>query len=201
MRTVDSYSAGLTTITNAIYNPDSSRGTAGAGYPAILAQTNAQTVSGDQNLSTPVAMPYGHFGIPIDNTYGITMNIQGVPFAPVVISQLPAYANLYPLDGLVKGEAATYSTKYSLQAKLSGLKAKLVNGAGNNTATMLWGENINKVLLDILDFLEDFTNTYNGHNHGGPGPTPTQTYPADLTQDETDLAAGKGYVSDTGAPM
>lgn len=202
MRTIDSFSAGLATLTNAIYNSDSSRGAPGAGYPSILAQTSAQTVSGDQNLSTPIAMPYGHFGIPIDNTYGITMNIQGVPFSPVVISQVPAYANAWPLNGLVKGEAATYSPNYSLQAKLDGLRAKLANNAGNNTATMLWGENITKVLLDILDFLDEFTGTYNGHTHGGgPTPTPTQSYPTALTQDKTDLQAGKGYVNDTGAPM
>ena len=213
----DRYGVGLAYITNATYNIDPN-----TGYANLNVTLNSQSVPGDDAYSIPHSFPFGHFSIPPDNTYAVVANIAGTTMSPIALGNIPNYDNLYIFSALGIGESCIYSylpgmNNYSLSAKIDGLKAYIKNSLGTNPATMLWGENIVKVLLDILSYLSDSNNVlsnlityFNNHTHGdpaGPGLTPgtndpdTIPYPPALTTDQTDLEDGKGYVNDTGEPM
>lgn len=217
MKSKDAYSLGLGVLSGAALNSDSSQSPSnpGRGYPTITVQVNNQSIAGDTNYSVPYAFPDGFLSIPEDGTYGVLLNLHAGTFSPIVIGGVPAWDNLYTISGLQKGEKVIYNRNYSLQANLNGLHAKLA--AIEETATMLWGENIVKVLLDIISYLQtsntvliNLINYYNEHTHGDPpGPglssgtndPDTLPFPPALTQDKTDLQGGKGYINDDGGPM
>jgi hypothetical protein len=198
-RVQDKFGLGWGIISSATVNTEPN------GYATVNMTLNNQTIPGDNNNVVAVAMPYGHFCIPDDNVHSINLNIQSTTYNAIAITQVPTLFSFWPINGMVKGEAAVYSRNYSLQANNTGLHAQLtaVEGLrGNSTATMLFGENIVKVLLDLISFLQTFVSTYNSHTHSpGPTPNPTQPFPSNLNTDQSDLQAGKGYVNDSGAPM
>lgn len=222
MNVNDKYTVGLGLIQNAKYISDSSKGS-----PNIIVDLTNQSVEGDNSFGTPCLYPFGFSSLPPDNTYGITINITGITSNPICLGTIPSSVNLFSKSGLVRGESVTYSLNYGIQAKLSALLAKFKNGSGEHTATMLYGENVVKVLIDIITQMESLYSTQlaniisqlNSHTHtvphiqGGDG-TATSTSMASsgtnistpsinqgLPQDLSDLQAGKAYVNDQGAPM
>lgn len=214
MRFQDKFASGIGVVSNPFFNPDSSFGARNGGYPAITLTLNGQSVSGDTDFSVPVLYPFGFMSIPASGTQAVTMNIQGNTNRPVVVGQLPAFSNYYPVSTMIEGESVQYSyypgslTGYSMQANLDGLHALLMNAQGNFKATLLYGENIVKVLTDMTTFLDQLSTWLTGfqsaYNQNFTTPTP---YPAAITPRTTidansaDLSAGKGYVNNTGEPM
>lgn len=222
MNVNDRYTVGLALISGATFIPDSSKGS-----PNVQVNLMAQSVQGDNTFGVPVSYPWGVISVPPDNTYALTINITGLTTNPICIGTVPSSVNLFSMSGLAKGESATYSLNYGLQAKINGLIAKLKNAAGQNTATMLYGENVVKVLIDIIEQMQSLYNSQlaniisqlNDHTHQVPGiqggnSTATSTSMAasgtdlstpqlgqTLPQDLSDLQAGKAYVNDSGAPM
>lgn len=211
MRHKDAMSLGLATVNNAFINLNSTQGTSNGGYPTVTVSINNQTVQGDTNVSVPLAMPFGLLSVPADGTYAITMNFQSGTLSPVAISQIPAFANYFPLTALVPGESALYSyflnstTGYSLHASLKGVYAHLQNTLGNNTATMLYGENIVKTLVDIITYLDSLSSWLvgfqNAYNTGTVPYSATIPSTGTIDSDKSGLQAGKGYVNNTGEPM
>lgn len=218
----DKYTLGLGLLVGATFIPDSTKGSSN-----VITTVMSQSVQGDNSFGVPIVYPFGFISLPPDNTYGITINVTGLTTNPICLGTVPSSVNLYSMSGIVKGEGATYSLNYSIQAKLSGLIAKLNNSAGTNTATMLYGENIIKVIIDIITQMETFYSTQlssiisqlNSHTHSVPNisggnDTATSTSMAssgtnistpeignNLPQDLVDIQAGKAYVNDTGEPM
>lgn len=219
----DKYGLGLGFVSAATFNADSALP---PNYATINVTVVNQTVPNDNAFSIPHAFPYGLISLPPNDTYALTMNIAGTTMSPVVIGNIPAYSNLYPIMNLSVGESALYSGTYALQAKVNALKAQFANANGQFTATMLWGENITTVLIAILDYLTDsmtgvnaqllnFQSALSSHTHAGPftGDTapPTNapynqitdiaTSDPALAQYQAELAAGNGYVNDDGKTM
>ncbi len=222
MNKTDRFALGQGYITNARYNVDPT-----TGYANINVTLNNQSVPGDIAVNVPHCFPYGMMSLPPDNSYCLTGNIASTSMSPIVLGGIPNNNDYWTLNGLSTGESALYNASYSLQAKLTGLLAQLNNANGQNTATMLYGENIVKVLLDILQQLMDLYNTQlgsiwtqlNSHTHfvanatGGGGGltsdsmsssgttiTPSTIDPS-IPLDFSDLTAGKGYINDDGEPM
>lgn len=222
MNVNDKYTVGLALIQNAKYIPDSSKGSSN-----IIVDLTNQSVQGDNSFGTPCLYPFGFSSLPPDNTYALTINITGITSNPICLGTIPSSVNLFSKSGLVKGESATYSLNYGIQAKLSALLAKFKNGSGEHTATMLYGENIVKVLIDIIIQMESLYSTQlaniidqlNNHTHAtlnvSSGNTTvtslsmaasgtnisTPNIGQGLPQDLSDLQAGKAYVNDQGEPM
>lgn len=194
----DKYALGLGNIVSATFNVDSSNG-----FANINTNVTNQMLPGDSSFSTPCMFPYGFLSIPPDGSIAVTMNIAGNPYSPLVIGQIPNTSNLYVVRGISVGyESVVYSNNYSLLAKTTGLMARLNNMAGSNECNLLWGENVVKVLEDIINQLLTLYNTDLPAICAALSPplTPPTINP-DISTDLTALEAGQAYINNDGAPI
>lgn len=128
------------------------------------------TAGQDSITNTPVVNPYGFASIPDNQSYTAIIGNVGVRNQiPVVLGYTNSVKQASPLD-IQAGETAMYnSTDFSLELKLTelrarfnGISSKIINGdAGQRLYADILGE-----LIDLVQYLNTQTQTkYNLHTH------------------------------------
>lgn len=134
------------------------------------------TASLDTITNTPVVNPYGFASMP-DNTYytAVVGNLGIRNQFPVVLGYTNGVKTSSPLD-IVAGESALYnSTDFSLELKLTemrarfnGISCKLANG---NSIQEIFSDILNEMQLFLTFFNEQVT-IFNSHVHDLPATLP-----------------------------
>ena len=205
-------------IVSSKYNP-----TASNGFSNVTVNLGARLIPGDNLYSIDVYSPSGYLAIPYPDEYALSVNLCAVS-KPGILGFAHNQSGLYALSPLtgVAGERAFYNRQYSLLAKLNGLIATLNNSQGTFTCNLNYGENVVKVLIDLINQFISFIGTefsgivsqLNAHEHyvnstigfaesmSASGTTITApTVASVLATDKTDLEAGKAYINDSGELM
>lgn len=166
------------------------------------------TAGQDTITNTPVVNPYGFASIPDNQSYTAVIGNLGIRNQiPVVLGYTNSVKEASPLD-MDAGETALYnSTDFSLELKLTelrarfnGISSKVINGdAGQRLYSDLFGE-----MIALFQALNDRVTLYNAHIHdvgGASGGTLFVTIPP-LVIDSINLVvvapSGGGTCSVTG---
>jgi len=198
-------------VTSVTFNADAT-----GGQSNVLVNVGNRLIPNDSLRNVDVVSPAGFMSIPYNNKYAVVGILGGIQ-KPAVFGYIANEVNQPTTGELEPGEAAVYNNKYSVLVKLNEVVCVLNNALGLNTATMLYGENIVKILVDVINSLTGLigtelatiVNQLNNHEHNTPsgytdsmtlsGTTLTApTTPSDLTTDLSALNAGKCYINDTG---